>query len=83
MSTPRLPAFAKYRPLRNENGERTGVTVRDTFGVDGWFFDVPGTADSGTRTFAVLHLPGTVTPPGGAGPCAASRETAASTDASA
>ncbi|MCX4784137.1 hypothetical protein [Streptomyces sp. NBC_01264] len=64
MSTPRLPAFAKYRPLRSEDGERTRVTVRDAFGVDGWFFDVPGTADSSPRTFAVLHLPGTVTPSG-------------------
>ncbi|MFE0369549.1 hypothetical protein [Streptomyces tendae] len=59
-----LPAFRKYRPLSNADSAKPRSTVRDIFGVDGWFFDLAGPATSKPRTFAVLLLPGTCTPSG-------------------
>ncbi|MEO3976673.1 hypothetical protein [Streptomyces sp. CAU 1734] len=59
-----LPAFRKYRPLPAGERDQPRMTVRDVFGVDGWFFDPDAAAASRPWAFAVLHLPGTHTPSG-------------------
>ncbi|MET8605826.1 hypothetical protein ABZV92_20015 [Streptomyces rubiginosohelvolus] len=58
-----LPEFRKFRPHpAGDRQQRT--TVRDLFGVDGWFFDPDADTVSRPWAFAVLHLPGTCTPSG-------------------
>ncbi|WP_217231399.1 hypothetical protein [Streptomyces anulatus] len=59
-----LPVFKKLRPTPAGERQQPRTTVRDIFGVDGWFFDPDAATTSRPWAFAVLHLTGTCTPSG-------------------